>query len=318
MKIYFNRRPVEGPWGGGSKVLKALIDESIARGHTVLYEDQLKFDKSIDVLFCVDPRPSSQVTFRDILNHRMINHHALMVQRIGDLGTHGKPDLFELVSQTVKYSDIAIFPSVWALDYLNNKILRSFVIPNAPHAKFTSLDNKLFPFIEGDTIKIVSHHWSNNSMKGFDLYESLDLFIRQKSLINREFTFIGRHPEGTIFDRQLDPLDIEGLVSEIPKHNVYVTASKLEAGANHVLEAISLGLPVLYHKDGGSINEYCLNYGMQYDNFDQLINILKDDALLKSLIDRVNSNRPKRNLNNMASEYLELIELELERKNNGR
>ena len=57
---------------------------------------------------------------------------------------------------------------------------------------------------------------------------------------------------------------------------------------------------------------------MQYDNFDQLINILKDDALLKSLVDRVNSNRPKRNLNNMASEYLELIELELERKNNGR
>jgi len=318
MKIYFNRRPVEGPWGGGSKVLKSLIDESHARGHTVLYEDQIRFNNAIDVLFCVDPRPSSLVTFRDILNHRMINHHALLVQRIGDLGTHGKPELFELAAQTVKHSDVVIFPSVWSLDYLNDKSLRSFVIPNAPHNKFTSCANNLFPFLEGNTVKIVSHHWSNNTMKGFDIYTSLDLHIRQKRLINREFTFIGRHPEGTAFDRHLEPLDIEGLISEIPKHNVYVTASKFEAGANHVLEAIALGLPVLYHRDGGSINEYCLNYGMQYDNFDQLINILKDDILLKSLIDRVNLNRPKRNLNNMASEYLKLIESELERKNNGR
>lgn len=318
MKIYFNRRPVDGPWGGGSKVLKSIVDECHKRGHSTLFEEQIKFADTIDVLFCMDPRPSSLVTFRDILNHKMINHQARIIQRVGDLGTHGKPELFDLVRQVSKFSDTIIFPSQWALNYLNDHSLRSFVIPNAPHEKFTSRINESQLDVLSSNVRIVTHHWSNNSMKGFEIYRSLDLLIRQGHLKNREFTFIGRHPENITFDRQIDPLDIDGLVNEIPKHNVYVTASKFEAGANHVLEAISLGLPVFYHKDGGSINEYCEKYGMQYESFDELFNLLNDNNLITSLISRVRSNRPERSLKNMASEYLDLIELEVERDKSGR
>ena len=59
--------------------------------------------------------------------------------------------------------------------------------------------------------------------------------------------------------------DIE-LSKLLPKHDIYLTASLEEAGANHVLEAIAAGLPIVYRKGGGSINEYCKNFGIEYEN----------------------------------------------------
>ena len=54
-----------------------------------------------------------------------------------------------------------------------------------------------------------------------------------------------------------------------------MTASLEEAGANHVLEALASGLPVVYHQDGGSIAEYCHGYGEGYSTFDEMIESIK-------------------------------------------
>ena len=34
---------------------------------------------------------------------------------------------------------------------------------------------------------------------------------------------------------------------------------------------MACGLPVVYHNNGGSIPEYCADYGIGFDNFDQMI-----------------------------------------------
>ena len=38
MKIYVNRKPVLGPWGGGSKVLSAIITQLKRAGHDVVHD----------------------------------------------------------------------------------------------------------------------------------------------------------------------------------------------------------------------------------------------------------------------------------------
>ena len=67
----------------------------------------------------------------------------------------------------------------------------------------------------------------------------------------------------------------EELSDFLPKQDIYITASLEEAGANHVLEAMASGLPVVYHEDGGSIVDYCKSRGEAYRTFEQLVKKLE-------------------------------------------
>jgi glycosyltransferase involved in cell wall biosynthesis len=300
MKIYFNRRPVAGPWGGGSKILSSIVEECSSRSHQIFFEEQLFSAQDLDVILCVDPRPNHVLGFQHLLSYKAKNPNCKLVQRIGDLGTHGKPELFELIKKTTAFVDFLIFPSEWAKSYLNsNKV--SYVIPNAPLKNF----NRKKTNFNLSPISIVSHHWSNNSMKGFEIYQELDSYC-QKNYEQFKFTFIGRKPDSVNLKNYINPLDINGLVQELPKHDVYITASKFEAGANHVLEAMACGLPILYHVDGGSINEYCKNFGFAYNNIEELIEILntkKSDIQALS-----NFVKLTRTADEMAREYADMFE----------
>jgi glycosyltransferase involved in cell wall biosynthesis len=300
MKIYFNRRPTVGPWGGGSKVLFAITQECLKKGHKVFYEEHIRTNEFYDVLFCMDPRPNSFTCFEQLIEHKF-RHNSKIVQRIGDLGTHGKPELLDAAIRASSFSDLLIFPSKWALNYFGSTPKKSIVIENAPLKKFQAKDKKES---NNKKISIVSHHWSDNMLKGFDVYKELDEYCSRSS--EYSFTFVGRKPQEVKLSNYIPPLDVDGLISELPKHDVYVTASRLEAGANHVLEAMALGLPVLYHKEGGSINEYCKEFGMAYKDKDDLINILKNEGdTVRSMIGTVNYCRSSED---MAKEYVDILE----------
>ena len=96
----------------------------------------------------------------------------------------------------------------------------------------------------------------SNKLKEFDIYKKLDDCCKAR---NTKFTFIGSKPDNLQLSNYINPLSVEDLILEIPKHDVYITASKKEAEANHVLKAVAIGLQSLYHSAGGSINEYCQN-----------------------------------------------------------
>jgi hypothetical protein len=302
MKIYFNRRPVEGPWGGGTKVLSAIVQECSIRKHKIFFEEEIHSNQEFDIMFCMDPRPSQFARFEDLVQKKTRNKNSKIIQRVGDLGTHGKPELLHLVQRTTRYADLVIFPSKWAQK--NSGVTsRSTVVSNAPLEQF---------FVEPKTksnerISIVSHHWSNNVYKGFDIYEALDQFCR----INNEysFTFIGRKPDNVQLSNHIEPQDVKGLVEKLPNYDLYVTASKLEAGANHVLEAMAVGLPVLFHVDGGSINEYCEGRGISYSSFEDLKNLL-----IHKEHENIVFQKFKRNSKDMAKEYVDILEKEHENK----
>jgi hypothetical protein len=295
MKIYVNRKPVDGPWGGGNKTLKSLVNE--------LDTAVFNLDDDVDVIFCVDPRPNEKgLWYQDYLNHK-VKFGSKIIQRVGDVGTHGKPDLTDLIKQSIQYSDMCIFPSQWALEYVNASD-NSIVIPNGPVSDFYEFRNTNEKVTR--PIKIVTHHWSDNDKKGFDVYSSFREYIGEKYM----FTYIGRYSnkysrEGVDY---VDPLDTDELKTLLPAHDIYLTASKEEAGANHVLEAMACGLPVVYRSGGGSIDEYCLEQfgGSSYENISDL------NGVLNSVVENYDTYKKKvlsyqRNNNDLVKEYLEII-----------
>jgi len=268
MKTYLNRKPVDGPWGGGNRFVKALSKALVEEGHQVVYDLQ----PGIDVVFCFDPRHGSGDGYDRLLSYCRESEIPL-IQRVSDLGTHGKPELTDMVRRSVNTSDFLIFPSYWAKDWLGYENANCVVIPNRPLKVFHEHKRTATP--TNGVVKIVTHHWSTNVKKGFEIYKGIDYF--SKIIPGIEFTYIGRLPEGFRFSgaTYLPPMTETNLAVELSKHHIYLTASQEEAGANHVLEAMAAGLPVIYPISGGSILEYCKEHGEMYSSPDQILKLVQ-------------------------------------------
>lgn len=263
LKIYINREPKYGPWGGGSKTVNKLVERCKELGFEVAF----RLSDDIDVIFCIDPRPNNYGEwYQHFLDHKS-KHGTKIIQRVGDIGTHGKPELTKLVRQTLNYSDYFIFPSYWARDTIGFIGDNSKVIFNKPMKEF--YNNRKPSSDLSDPPKLVTHHWSTNPKKGFDIYQKLENFCLQTG--KYKFTYIGRKPNNYKFANSFQPMDVEALCNELPSHDIYITASIEEAGANHVLEALACSLPVVYHNLGGSIGDYCKEYGEGYNTFDEML-----------------------------------------------
>tara|TARA_R110002110_G_scaffold46764_8_gene140998 strand:- start:3617 stop:4345 length:729 start_codon:yes stop_codon:yes gene_type:complete len=206
--------------------------------------------------------------------HDYKNRHSIpIIQRVGDVGTHGKPWLTQLVKASSTISDILIFPSLWAKEKISFNQSNYEIIHNAPLNVFH--DFKKTDYIDRDKIKVVTHHWSPNPKKGYSLYKKLDEYLLGRDDIS--FTYIGQWPiEPLVNSEYHSPTGDNKFISEkISACDIYLTASEEEAGANHILEGMACGLPVVYHINGGSIPEYCKDYGLEFEDFDQMIDALK-------------------------------------------
>jgi len=300
MKIYLNREPVTGPWGGGNKTVSRLSERLTAGGHEVVYS----LVPNIDIIFCFDPRPNSRGEwYQNFIDYKK-SSNAKIIQRTGDLGTHGKPDLTKLVEFSLPFSDFVIFPSEWAKEKSGFDGGKCAVIHNGPLETFHSFKEQKDI---NDKIKIVTHHWSTGAKKGFKFYSLLDRVIGNNDKL--EFLYIGRLPEGLKFEnsRYIEASgDNEFLAKTISQQDIYLTASEEEAGANHVLEAMACGLPVVYHQNGGSILNYCKDYGIKFGNEIEMLKAIKsiidEYPLYKSKVMCYNNT-----ITNVIDQYVEVI-----------
>lgn len=276
-------------------MLRSIIEELQARGHRVALDEEFFLMQRADIILCIDPRPSSFVSYEMLHAYRQ-KHGVKIVQRVGDIGTHGKPDLRHLVDVTTRLSDHVIFISNWAKDQVRTRG-DAHVIPNAASETF-------FMRSERNVRKIVTHHWSNNPMKGFDIYESLDRHCADSG--DYDFTFVGRAPSSVTLRNHVQPLPEREMAEFLSSQGIYITASQEEAGGCHALEAIAAGLPVLYHRSGGGIVEYCAGRGIEFSSFPDLVSILTSR---QHEIDAIRSLPPvERTARDMASEYASFIE----------
>jgi len=120
-------------------------------------------------------------------------------------------------------------------------------------------------------IKIVTHHWSSNYKKGFDIYCRLDRLLDDPYWSSRfEFCYIGNIPKDQNLSNTkiLSPLSGIELGSALKINHLYLTASRFEPAGMHHIEAMQCGLPILFI-ESGALPDYCSNYGISFkpDNF---------------------------------------------------
>lgn len=269
MKIYFNEKVKYEPWGGGIHFLARFIEYLRERKIECIF----KLKRNIDIIFIfknnidLDPK---------LIKYLKRNPNTKVLQRINISDISKKVDFQDrIVLKINKIANKTVFISNWLAEYYIQKgFYKPYnVIYNGcnPYYFFPE-ENKRFNL---SMIRLVTHHWSSNWMKGFDVYMKLDKLLNRMN--NIKFTFIGRynkkyHPENTTL---IEPLYGIELGNELRKHDMYITAARWEACGMHHIEGAMCGLPVLFHKDGGGINELCKNYGYEYYNILTLMEGIK-------------------------------------------
>ena len=172
-------------------------------------------------------------------------------------------DITDLLKSCNYMADHTVFVGSWLkrLDLWERRD-SSVILNGSDKSIFNAIGKKKKPL----PFKLVTHHWSNNFMKGFDIYKYLDdLLVKKYWKKKIQFTYIGRLPKNFEFKntKVLKPLHKKKLSKTISRHHIYVTGSINEPGGNHQNEGALCGLPLLYRKSG-CFPEYCSGYGEEF------------------------------------------------------
>ena len=274
MKVSIGFKVHDGPWGGGNRFVTALVAALRARGDTACHSLQ---DPDIDIVLMMDPRwrhASVAYTPGAILRYLLfVNTSAVVVHRINECDERKNTHTMNRLLCLANYcADHTVFVGSWLKNlpvWQNALGARSSVITNGADAGIFN-PRGWRPWRGDGPLKLVTHHWGGNWMKGFDIYQRLDEMLAGPAWRGRiEFTYVGNLPRGFTFKhaRYVAPLDGEALASELRSHHAYLTASINEPGGNHQNEGALCGLPLLYRRSG-CLPEYCGGFGISFDETD--------------------------------------------------
>jgi len=271
MKVAIGYRVVEGPWGGGNGFVTALESALRAANHGIVHD--LK-DADIDIILLFDPRarlPNIPFAAGAILRYLAFrNPRAIAIHRVNECDERKNTRTMNLRLWLGNYcADHTVFVGSWLQNLPVWKERRnrdsSVILNGADDSLFHSAGYRNW---DGHgVLKLVTHHWGGNWMKGFDVYDLIDRMLVAASWRDRiAFTYIGNLPKGYRFRnaRYVPPLAGKDLADELRSHHVYVTASINEPGGNHQNEGALCGLPLLYRKSG-CLPEYCDGFGIMFE-----------------------------------------------------
>lgn len=264
----------DGSYGGGNQFAACLDDFLISHGIEVVYE----LDRQdIDMILLADPRvQSASAAFGplEIIRYiRSINNNALVVHRINECDERkGTKSVNRQIINANAFCDYTVYIGTWLIDLFLSCGLktsgRHCVIKNGGDRDIFIFQKKALPR-EGK-IKIVTHHWSNNLMKGWDVYRKLDRMLNDENFSSRfEFHYIGNAP-GIVKTRNViyhSACSGKRLAAELGDKHIYLTASINEPAGMHHVEGALCGLPLLY-RESGALPEYCRGFGVSFNGPD--------------------------------------------------
>jgi glycosyltransferase involved in cell wall biosynthesis len=269
MKLYINREPIRGPWGGGAKFINSFHEHIEGMGHQLL-GDSMKDVPDAILLAGLDN--NGGISAEQAIMYKLYNPNVKVILRVNENDARkGTSNVDAYLLKLAPHVDGTVFVSHWLKNYFEEKSwpkTNSTVIINGVDKEIF----KPYPKLNNGKLNIAAHHWSDHALKGTDIYEELDKFVGENS-DKFAFTYIGRHKCNFKHTNVIRPLGGSKLAEELGKHDVYVSASRFDPGPNHVVEAIACGLPTYVHEDGGGAVEFAGVPGT-YKNFDQLKDIL--------------------------------------------
>jgi glycosyltransferase involved in cell wall biosynthesis len=261
-------RAVDEPWGGGNSWLWQMTRHLRAHG----YDTRSDLRRSPGCVVLVDPRVGGNVGFGadEIARVKQPPPGTPCLHRINECDLRkGTNEIDALLADANRVADHTVFISGWLRDYHAE---RWFDVSRPHSVVLNGADPRIFNPVGGDELRpgepmrLVTHHWSDNPMKGFDVYQEVDRLIADGELPDVELWVIGRWPKTCEWRaaRTFPPVTGPGLAGLIRQCHAYLTASRFEPGGMHHVEGAQCGLPVLYHEDGGGIVELASRYGIAF------------------------------------------------------
>jgi len=267
--IAISMAPNRSPWGGASPFVWQLEAIMKRRGWRVQYS----LSPTPDVVFVIDPRmdhPKKKFGLEELRVFRKKNPEVPILHRINECDQRKGTDFMdELLRQTSELCDYTVFIAEWLRDYFIDR----WFDPVRPHSCiYNGADPVIYhpfgtvaPNPDGP-LKIVTHHWSDNELKGFDVYEKVDHLIADGKLPGFSLRVIGRWPKSVKWRSAelIGPMTGRPLAQKLRECHIYLTASRWEPCGMHHVEGAQCGLPLVYHEEGGGIVEAGLKYGIGY------------------------------------------------------
>jgi hypothetical protein len=160
--------------------------------------------------------------------------------------------------------DFTIYVSHWLQDVCGKSGLDttySKVILNGANTEIFN-NNGYTPWERNGPLRLVTHHWGGNYLKGFDIYEYFDRLLSNLDYSNKfKFMYVGNLPKNVHFEhiKWIEPKYGKELASLIRSNHVYLTAALNEGGANHPTE----GLCVVYL--------FCIDRAVRFQNIARVL-----------------------------------------------
>lgn len=289
MKISINMKEISGPWGGGNNFYKSI--KSFAKFSDVEIVNHLS-DSNIDLVLIIcnlNSSTSASYSVREALNYCK-EKDIPIVQRINECDERKNTKNVNLeIIEISKKVDKCVFVSDWLKDQIFGDIEKNKKLTIRNGANNLIFSKKKITHSKKKKINIVTHHFSNNISKGYDIYGELNKILEDDIMSKKfHFTIIGNHPKNLNFNNTtlIKVMTTSEISEELKKYDLYITASINEPGPNHVVEALSSGLPVLY-LNSGSMEEYVSEFGVKFSkkNFVSKLNFCHEniDLLEKKL-----------------------------------
>lgn len=268
-RVAFNMRPVFGPWGGAGIFLRQIIPALKRYGFNICFD--LKGE--VDVIFVVDPRsdwPHRTFGVSDIRQYRKSHPKVRVIHRVNECDKRKGTDFMdESLASINSEADHTVFISEWLKEHFSGLWFdaarpHSVIYNGADPLYYHPVGGALYD--ADQPLRLVTHHWSDNPMKGFPIYEQLDDMLANGELPGFEFWLIGRWPANIKWKatHTLPPAADGALGDLLRQCHLYLTASLWEPCGAHHVEGAQCGLPLIYHEDGGGIVEAGRKYGLGF------------------------------------------------------
>jgi glycosyltransferase involved in cell wall biosynthesis len=195
--------------------------------------------------------------------------------------------------QLTRHADAIIFQSNESLNQFRKTLgtisVPHVIIHNGVNQNIFNLQGKTF-WNKKDPLRIFTTSWSKNLRKGFA--DIVRLSRENGVTVNFAGNWpAGFNPEGININ---PPMPQKLLAEEYKKNDVFFFPSQNEACPNVVYEALSCGLPVIYHPSGGT-PEAASGYGVELsdditaslhavsDRYDSYVSKIQNDQHLFSI-----------------------------------
>ena len=327
--IYYNFS--DKTWGGANSFLRALKSEFLSQGIKVTTDTNADYDILLVNSASKGPKKFlGRFGFVDVIKPKTIHNikeygyesyisrfinNFLFQKKIGDIKIihrldgvtqlygRGDPKFDEIQLKINSFADYTIFQSKYCLKSFMDfgfKGKKYSIIYNGVDQKIFNVYDKEFYNFDRN-LKIASCSWSKGALKGFETIAEYSLLPKVESY------FIGRWRE------DVDPKNVKLLgiipqteVAKVLKScDVFLHPAKNDPSPNVVFEALSCGLPVIYHPSGGT-PELARDYGVPLMNDPrEVIETMLGNY--EYFIEKIKQNHDNFSITTAAKNYIEVF-----------